>query len=84
MHDKTSRTFLKTISWRVVATMTTMTIVFSFTKELSLSFGIGAIEVFSKMLLYYFHERVWNKVSWGRGLVPSSVISENTNNSDHN
>ncbi|MFQ6070966.1 MAG: DUF2061 domain-containing protein [Candidatus Aminicenantales bacterium] len=72
--EKRKRTVLKTISWRVVATLTTMTIVFAFTGEIVLSLGVGFVEVIAKMLLYYLHERVWHMVSWGTEKHPLSSI----------
>jgi uncharacterized membrane protein len=54
-----TRSILKGLSWRVVATMTTMTIAFFITGKIHLAMEIGGIEVFAKILLYYFHERLW-------------------------
>ena len=59
------RSVLKALSWRVIATITTMSIVFAYTNEFALTLGVGAIEVFSKMLLYYGHERIWARIRWG-------------------
>jgi uncharacterized membrane protein len=60
------RSLFKTISWRCIATITTITIVYAFTRKIPLSLGIGGVEVVSKMILYYFHERIWNLITWGR------------------
>jgi adenylylsulfate kinase len=60
------RTFLKTISWRIIATLTTMVLVFIFTRKLSLMLGVGALDVILKMMFYYLHERAWNKIKYGR------------------
>ena len=46
--------------------MVTMAIVFVFTGEMILSFGVGAVEVVSKLILFYFHERIWNIIPWGK------------------
>ncbi len=59
------RSVLKALSWRFIASLTTVVIVFFFTRELTLSLGIGALEIVSKMILYYGHERLWNHVHWG-------------------
>ena len=61
-----SRSIVKALSWRIMATFLTILIVYVFTKRMVLSLGIGAVEVFTKMFFYYLHERVWIKVSWGR------------------
>ncbi|MBZ9572361.1 DUF2061 domain-containing protein [Patescibacteria group bacterium] len=60
------RSIIKSISWRFLATLTTMIIVFIFTGEILLSFGVGFFEVILKLILYYIHERLWNRTSWGR------------------
>jgi len=60
--DKPIKSLLKTLSWRVVGTLDTMTISYVITGELKMALSIGSIEVFSKMILYYFHERLWTKV----------------------
>ena len=66
MEDQRRRSIVKAVSWRVLATLTTMTIVFAFTGELALSLGVGVIEVMLKMVLYYGHERLWSRMAWGR------------------
>lgn len=64
--EKIKRSLLKTISWRVVGTLDTILISWLITGTLSLAFSIGAIELVSKMVLYFFHERVWNSIKWGK------------------
>jgi uncharacterized membrane protein len=59
--DSTSKSIIKTISWRIVGTIDTMVIAYVLTGELTLAASIGTVEVFTKMILYYFHERFWNK-----------------------
>ncbi|MDU8884657.1 DUF2061 domain-containing protein [Yeosuana sp. MJ-SS3] len=61
------KTLLKTISWRVIAT--TMTFIISGTilnafDEIALY--IALIELFTKFVLYYFHERLWLKIPLGK------------------
>ena len=65
MHEKVKRSFVKTLSWRALATTATILIVYIFTRELTTSLGIGIVEVLLKMALYYGHERIWAKVRWG-------------------
>ncbi len=64
--DKPLRSVAKTISWRVVGTIDTITISWFVTGALTLAFSIGAIELVTKMVLYFFHERLWNMITWGR------------------
>lgn len=53
---------LKTISWRIIGTLDTMLISFLITGKLDIALSIGGIEVVSKMVLYYIHERTWIKL----------------------
>ncbi|WP_340063583.1 DUF2061 domain-containing protein [Ascidiimonas aurantiaca] len=52
---------LKALSWRIIGTLDTMIISYFLTGDIKIAFGIGSIEVISKMILYYFHERAWTK-----------------------
>ena len=70
-----TRTIVKAISWRALATLTTMTIVFLFTKRIILSLGVGLAEIIAKITFYYLHERVWDKVSWGKSKHPLSKLA---------
>lgn len=64
--EKLKRSLAKTISWRIVGTIDTVLISWLITGTLALAFSIGAIELVSKMVLYFFHERTWNTIKWGR------------------
>lgn len=59
------RSFAKSISWRVTATITTIVLVFLFSGELALAFKVGVLEVVAKLLIYYTHERLWSKTKFG-------------------
>jgi adenylylsulfate kinase len=63
--DAHHRSILKALSWRVLATLATILIVFAFTRKIVLSVGVGAVEVVIKLILYYLHERMWGH--WGVG-----------------
>jgi len=64
--EKRVRSLLKAISWRIVATSTTMFLVFLFTGNLVLSVGVGSLELLLKLVLYYVHERIWNRSNFGK------------------
>tara|TARA_Y100000385_G_C12909905_1_gene557933 strand:+ start:367 stop:582 length:216 start_codon:yes stop_codon:yes gene_type:complete len=57
------RHILKTITWRIIGTIDTIVLSWLITGSLTLGFSIGGIEVVTKMILYYLHERVWYKFS---------------------
>ena len=73
-YETKSRSILKAISWRTWATMTTAIIVFIFTGEFTLAITVGLLEVFAKMALYFFHERLWQKIGFGKKEIPSFVL----------
>lgn len=66
MHEKPYRSIVKSLSWRTLGTMDTMIISYFITGNFVMAASIGSIEVFTKMVLYYFHERAWNKIPLGR------------------
>lgn len=64
--EKPIRSVLKTISWRVIGTVDTILISWIITGQIALALSIGSIELVTKMVLYFFHERIWNKIKWGK------------------
>lgn len=60
------RSITKGLSWRLVATTTTVIIVYIFFGRLDLAIAAGAIEWISKIFLFWVHERVWLKIKWGK------------------
>lgn len=67
MYKETNkRSIVKGISWRFLATTTTIIIVYVFFGRLDLAIAAGVIETVLKVGLYWAHERAWFKVRWGR------------------
>lgn len=64
--EKPLRSVAKSVSWRIVGTIDTIIISWLITGKLDLAFSIGSIELVTKMVLYFFHERIWNSIKWGR------------------
>ena len=60
--DSNLKSLAKTISWRVVGTIDTIIVSYFITGETAMALSIGSVEVVSKMILYYLHERVWSGV----------------------
>jgi adenylylsulfate kinase len=65
MKESRIRSVAKGISWRFIASGTTMMIVFFMTGNLELVAGVGVADVTIKIFFYYIHERAWGKVHWG-------------------
>lgn len=66
MSEKSYRSIVKSVSWRTIGTIDTILISFLITGKPGLALSIGGVEVFTKMGLYYLHERTWNKINFGR------------------
>ena len=58
------KTLIKTMTWRVTASLTTFLIAWILTGDLLIGASIGGIEAIAKIFLYYFHERIWNNTNW--------------------
>ncbi|HEU5366093.1 MAG TPA: DUF2061 domain-containing protein [Hanamia sp.] len=51
--------FAKGISWRLIGTIDTIIISYLITGQWKFALSIGSVEVFTKIVLFYFHERTW-------------------------
>ena len=60
------RSFIKAITWRVTASLDTFFISYIITGRFDWATSIAFFEIITKAILYYLHERGWNKVNWGR------------------
>ncbi len=59
------RHVLKTITWRIIGTLDTMLIAWVISGDPMVGISIGGVELFTKMILYYIHERAWYKSNFG-------------------
>ena len=64
--ERPIRSLVKATSWRLTGSIDTLLLSWFFTGNLKIAAAIGATEVVTKMVLYYLHERVWNRISLGR------------------
>ena len=67
------RGVLKAVSWRMLATLTTMVIAYFVTGNVGDALKIGSVEVVVKLVIFYLHERTWAQLSLGavRKMLPS-------------
>lgn len=66
MIETTSRSIVKTISWRITGSGATFLIAYLLIGNFAIAGTIGLVQMISNTILYYFHERAWNLVKWGR------------------
>lgn len=64
--EKVKRSLAKTISWRVIGTLDTLILSWIIVGEVKTAAAIASVEFVTKMILYFFHERAWNNIKWGR------------------
>lgn len=77
MTDSHTRSLIKGITWRITGTIDTMVMAFIVTGHFTAAIKIGLTEVFTKVGLYYLHERLWNVIPFGRinGVGPTHARS---------
>jgi uncharacterized membrane protein len=66
MADKHYRSLVKAVSWRITGSVDTLIISYLITRQLKWAFTISGVELFTKIGLYYVHERVWENLRFGR------------------
>jgi adenylylsulfate kinase len=69
-----ARSIAKAFSWRFMGTIATSAIVFLFTKKLVVSLAVGGIEFLSKIALFWLHERVWDRLTYGKQEIRPAVL----------
>ena len=66
LQDTKFRSFIKTILWRVVGAILTFIVTFTITRNSPVSIMVTLFREITSTTLYYFYERLWNKISWGK------------------
>jgi len=64
--EKPIRSVAKALSWRVVGTLDTLIVSYVLTGKISLAASIASVDFITKLILYFFHERIWNVIKWGK------------------
>lgn len=68
--DSHKRSIAKSLSWRVFAVFITGIIALIITKKASFAITMGLVDSATKLLVYYLHERIWDKIHFGRKACP--------------
>lgn len=64
--EKPIRSIAKALSWRVVGTLDTLVVSYVLTGQISVAASIASVDFLTKLVLYFFHERIWNAIKWGK------------------
>jgi uncharacterized membrane protein len=65
MKETRKRSILKSITWRIICIIVSILTSFVLTGKWDLAVAIGTVYNLITMILYYFHERIWNRINWG-------------------
>jgi len=74
MKETNTRSIVKAVSWRLIATCITISIAYLFTGEVAVALEIGGLDMILKLAAYFFHERVWGEIKMGKILHPLSDV----------
>lgn len=69
------RSLTKSISWRIIGIIMQIIITYGFTRDWSNTLGITSIFQTLRFILYYFHERAWHRITWGRQMHPLAHLT---------
>lgn len=69
-----SRSIVKAFSYRIAGSLVTVLIVVAFSGKLNLAVGVGIADLVMKVFTYFLHERLWDRISYGRKTVMPSVV----------
>jgi len=72
--DSPQRSLAKALSWRLIATVITSLLVFALTGRAEFAAKVGLADTVLKLLIYFGHERIWNRIPFGRPKVPEYYI----------
>jgi uncharacterized membrane protein len=64
--DSNRRSVAKALSWRLLATIITTSLVFWLTGKGEFAATVGLADTFIKFAIYFAHERLWNRIPYGR------------------
>jgi adenylylsulfate kinase len=72
--ETAKRSIIKTVSWRIIATLTTSIIVWTLTHKLDFALFVGGLDTTAKLVLYFYHERIWDRITFGKKPIQPAVL----------
>jgi uncharacterized membrane protein len=66
MGETRKRSVAKSIVWRVICIIVSILTSYALTARWDIAVAIGSVYNIITMILYYFHERIWNSIKWGK------------------
>ncbi|OGK08544.1 hypothetical protein A2767_05610 [Candidatus Roizmanbacteria bacterium RIFCSPHIGHO2_01_FULL_35_10] len=65
-YEHHKRSLVKTLSFRILVMFFDFFIIVIITKRYDIALGVLLFSNFSSTVLYFFHERIWNNINWGK------------------
>jgi uncharacterized membrane protein len=75
MTETRKRSIIKSCTWRIICIVVSIVTAYFVTGKLDVSVAIGTVYNAITMVLYYFHERFWNIVRWGKTIELTNIES---------
>ena len=69
-----TRSIMKAVTWRTGGTIVTFSVAWLLIGDISQALGIGVVDTLVKVGAFYFHERLWNRLSFGKLKAPDYQI----------
>lgn len=69
-----TRSIVKALTWRIVATIVTVSVAWTVLRNVNHALEIGFLDTMIKLGTYYGHERIWDKISFGKAKPPEYYI----------
>jgi uncharacterized membrane protein len=66
LSDTPNRSLLKTISWRITGSGATFLICWAIASDFAIAGTVATVQLISNTILYFIHERIWNRITWGQ------------------
>jgi uncharacterized membrane protein len=82
-NDAHSRSLAKAVTWRLTGSIDTFILSILITGSIKIAGSISAIEVVTKILLFYFHERAWALIPWGGRKATAKIIAQNESGAEY-
>ena len=69
-----ARSIAKAVSYRVLGSASTVLILYALSRDIPMSLGAGALDTVVKIVMYFLHERLWARISFGKPKAPEYEI----------
>ncbi len=73
-YEQGKRSLVKSVTFRIVVLLSDMTVIFLITRRYDLTLDVVLFTNLGSTLLYFFHERIWNKIYWGRTEIVNNIL----------